>query len=80
MRVPWLYRRPWLLILVSLPFAFATAPYVVWCWLRARVYEPLLLFPAILAARLAYSAGMVAGGLRWLRDRGAKGSHRPRWE
>ena len=54
--------------------------YILGCWLRARVVEPLLMLPAVLAARLAYSAGLVAGGIRWIRHGEAAVPDRPRWE
>jgi len=47
------------------------------------------MLPVVLAARLAYAAGMMAGGVRWLRSRGARSASsaggvvagvRPRWE
>jgi hypothetical protein len=47
---------------------------------RAGVLEPLLMWPAVLAARLAYSAGLVAGGIRWMRFGPAAAEGRPRWE
>jgi glycosyltransferase involved in cell wall biosynthesis len=71
-RFAWLYRHPRFLIVVSLPLALAQAVYIIACWLRAGVSEPLLAFPAVLAARIAYAAGMMAGGIRWLRHRHAR--------
>ncbi len=68
-RLAALYRYPWLLVALSLPLALPLSAYVIACWLRVGVYEPLLLFPAVAAARLAYAVGMAAGGLRWLRER-----------
>jgi hypothetical protein len=38
------------------------------------------MLPAVLAARLAYSAGLVAGGIRWIRQGEAALPARPRWE
>ena len=79
-RAAWLYRFPRLLIALSLPLAPFQATYVVACWLRAGVLEPLLMSPAVLAARLAYSAGMTIGGLRWLRRRRSPAAASgPRW-
>jgi hypothetical protein len=40
----------------------------------------LLMFPVVVAARLAYSAGLVAGGVRWMRFGPAAAEVRPRWE
>ncbi|MBA2564268.1 MAG: glycosyltransferase family 2 protein [Gemmatimonadetes bacterium] len=66
-----LYRRPWLLIALSGPFAVAQAVYIVACWVRVGRLEPLLLAPGIFASRLAWATGMTVGGLRWLvRSRG----------
>jgi hypothetical protein len=80
-RLPWLYRRPSVLMLLAVPFALASAAYVVACWMRAGVFEPLVMLPVVLAARLAYGAGMVVGGVRWIRNRrGDRIPFRPRWE
>lgn len=75
-RMAWLYRRPRLLIAASAPLALAHTAFIVGCWLRAGVFEPLWMLPAILASRFAYAAGMAVGGVRWLR-RGT--GFRPRW-
>jgi glycosyltransferase involved in cell wall biosynthesis len=79
-RLAWVYRYPALLIAASVPLALGSAGYVVACWVRAGVLEPLLMLPWILAARTAYSAGLVAGGLRWMRFGPAAAEARPRWE
>jgi glycosyltransferase involved in cell wall biosynthesis len=79
-RMAWLYRHPAFLIAGSIPLAFLSTGYILSCWLRARVLEPIVMLPALLAARLAYSAGLVAGGLRWIRHRGVAPAMRPRWE
>lgn len=80
-RMAWLYRWPWLTVALSFPLAFAQAFYIMGCWLRARRFEPVLLLPAILFSRLAYGAGMAAGGFRWLRSRsGSAAQVAPRWQ
>jgi glycosyltransferase involved in cell wall biosynthesis len=79
-RQAWVYRHPVLLVAASLPLALASTAYVVGCWARARVLEPLLMLPVILAARLAYSAGLAAGGIRWIRFGAAAPEVRARWE
>jgi glycosyltransferase involved in cell wall biosynthesis len=79
-RHAWIYRHPALLIIGSLPLAIASAGYIVACWLRAGIVEPLLMFPCVLAARAAYSAGLVAGGIRWIRFGPTAAEARPRWE
>jgi glycosyltransferase involved in cell wall biosynthesis len=79
-RLPWVYRHPALLITGSLPLALATTAYIVGCWMRAGVLEQLLMLPAVLAARLAYSAGLAAGGIRWIRYGAGAAEARPRWE
>jgi glycosyltransferase involved in cell wall biosynthesis len=79
-RLAGVYRHPVLLIAGSLPLAVVTTGYIAVCWARAGVWEPLLMLPAVLAARLAYSAGLVAGGLRWIRHGAAAAEARPRWE
>lgn len=65
-RFAWVYRHPWPLVLAALPLAVPLSVYVVVQWARAGVLEPVAWFPAILATRLAYGAGMMVGGARWL--------------
>jgi glycosyltransferase involved in cell wall biosynthesis len=79
-RHAWAYRHPAFLVAASVPLAIASTGYVIGCWLRAGVAEPLALFPAVLAARLAYSAGLAAGGIRWIRHGALAPVTRPRWE
>lgn len=79
-RQAWIYRHPILLVAAALPIAVASTGYVVACWVRAGVLEPLLMLPVILTARLAYSAGLAAGGIRWIRFGAAAPEARPRWE
>lgn len=79
-RLAWAYRHPRLLIAASLPLVFAHTAYILACWVRAGVLEPLLMLPAVLASRVAYVAGMSVGGVRWLRRRGRIGpTPAPRW-
>lgn len=66
-RFKWIYRYPRLLILLGIPLAFAHTGFILWCWLRAGVIEPLVMSPLVLAARLVYSIGMMRGGIEWLR-------------
>lgn len=79
-RLAWLYRYPALLVATSIPLAIASTGYIVACWLRAGVVEPFIMLPAVLAARFAYSAGLAAGGIRWLRHGTLAPLTRPRWE
>jgi glycosyltransferase involved in cell wall biosynthesis len=79
-RLAWVYRYPALLVLASLPLALGSTGYILWCWIRVGVLEPLLMLPAVLAARLAYSAGLIAGGIRWMRFGAGAAEARPRWE
>lgn len=80
-RMAWLYRWPWVVVALSVPLAMAQALYIVWCWMRARRLEPLLMLPAIVVSRLAYAAGMMVGGARWLRSRDRGGAEvAPRWQ
>jgi glycosyltransferase involved in cell wall biosynthesis len=79
-RLAWVYRHPALLVTGSLPLALASTAYIVTCWLRAGTIEPLLMLPAVLAARLAYSAGLASGGVRWIRAGDKVPEMRPRWE
>lgn len=80
-RFAFLYRYPRLLVMASFPLAFLSAAYIVGCWIKARMLEPIVMSPAILLARLAYAGGMAAGGLYWLRKPEERDKeHRPRWE
>jgi hypothetical protein len=79
-RYPWLFRHPRLLIAASLPLAVAHTAFILGCWLRAGRFGPVLMAPGIFASRLAYAAGMAAGGLQWLRRRGTAAAYRPRWQ
>jgi glycosyltransferase involved in cell wall biosynthesis len=79
-RLAWVYRYPALLVAASLPLAAASTAYIGWCWLSAGQLEPVLMLPTVLAARLAYSAGLVAGGVRWMRFGPGAAEARPRWE
>jgi GT2 family glycosyltransferase len=78
-RLAWLYRHPRLLVLSTPLFAVAQTFYIASCWVRARMYEPLLLLPFLLLARIAWCSGMAVGTFRWLRRRQGRGA-RPRWE
>jgi glycosyltransferase involved in cell wall biosynthesis len=79
-RFAWVYRYPALLIAAGLPLALGSTGYIVYCWVRAGVLEPVLMTPVVLAARLAYSAGLVAGAWRWMRFGTGAAEARPRWE
>jgi glycosyltransferase involved in cell wall biosynthesis len=80
-RAAWLYRHPILLLLLSVPLAPAQAAYIVACWVRAGRWEPVLFAPVVLAARVAYTAGFIIGGARWLlRGAAPAAAYRPRWE
>jgi glycosyltransferase involved in cell wall biosynthesis len=80
-RFAFLYRHPALLVLASMPLSFASTAYIIGCWLKGGRIEPLLMAPAIFAARLAYAAGMAEGGLRWIMKPDQRTlEHRPRWE
>lgn len=81
-RMAWLYTYPRLLIVASIPLAFAHTAYILACWTRARVFEPLLMLPLVFVSRLAYVAGMAVGGIRWMRSRKASQQEqrsRPAW-
>jgi len=79
-RLSWIYRYPRLLIAASLPLAFAHTAFILGCWVRAGVFEPVVMLPAVLASRIAYSAGMAVGGIEWLRRRStAAAGYQPRW-
>jgi len=80
-RFAWLYEYPLLPIVAAPVLAVAQTGYILTQWARARRLEPLLMAPAVIAARGAYAAGTVAGGLRWLKlGRSPAPAYRPRWE
>jgi glycosyltransferase involved in cell wall biosynthesis len=82
-RFPRLHRHPRLVIAASLPLAFAHTAFILGCWVRAGRFEPVLMAPAILAARLAYATGMAVGGVQWLRRRRTRETaprYAPRWQ
>jgi glycosyltransferase involved in cell wall biosynthesis len=78
-RMSGLYRHPRLLIAGSPLLAPAHTVYILWCWVRAGVFEPVLMLPVILVSRFAYMAGMATGGTRWLLRRPKGGRAAPRW-
>jgi hypothetical protein len=77
-RFAWVYRAPVVGVLLAFPLALPTAVYICVVWARAGRGEPLLWFPVILCARLAWGAGMFVGGLRWLLRRSRAGASPPR--
>jgi glycosyltransferase involved in cell wall biosynthesis len=78
-RFPWIHRHPRLLIAASLPLAFVHTAFILGCWVRAGLFEPVLMAPAVLISRLAYSTGMAVGGVQWLRRRGSGAAYSPEW-
>jgi mycofactocin glycosyltransferase len=79
-RFAWLYRHPRLLIVGSAPLAIVQFLYIIACWLMAGILEPLLMLPVLLLARLAYAAGAMVGGIRWLRRaRAQTPAEQPHW-
>lgn len=68
-RFAWIYRYPRLLIVASLPLALVHTAYIEFCWLRVRVFQPLLMLPLVLLSRFSYATGMMVGGIQWLRTR-----------
>lgn len=66
-RLAWAYQYPRVLIAAALPLAFVHTAYITVSWLRAGVYEPVVMLPLVFASRLAYSTGMMIGGIQWLR-------------
>jgi glycosyltransferase involved in cell wall biosynthesis len=82
-RAAWLYRWPWLTVFASPLLAVGHSAFIVYCWMRAGVLEPLLMLPVIFISRLAYMAGLCVGAVRWLRVRNGRPDavrDRPRWE
>jgi len=68
-RLPWLYRKPEILIAGFFPFALAHTLYTLIRWLRAGKLEPLFLSPLLFLGRLAYASGMAIGGVRAIRGK-----------
>ena len=66
-RLSWPYQYPRLLLAASLPLVFVHTAYILGCWMRAGVWEPVLMLPVVLVSRFAYFAGMVVGGIGWLK-------------
>lgn len=82
-RAAWLYRYPWMTVVASPVLAVGHTAYIAFCWMRAGVFEPLLMLPAIFVSRLAYMAGLCVGAVRWLREGNRAPDsvrHRPKWE
>jgi len=80
-RLRWVYRYPRLLAVAAVPIALVQTAYILLCWVRAGVLEPVLMLPWMLAAGVAYGAGMASGGRQWLRNRAQPAPfYRPRWE
>ncbi len=77
-RLAWLYRYPRILIALSFPLAPVHTAFILACWARAGTFEPFLMLPGVLVSRVAYAAGMAAGGLDWLRRERKSGTHRGR--
>ncbi len=78
-RHSWLYRRPALMVAAAAPLALAHTAYTLGCWARAGRLEPLAMLPLVLAARGAYAAGLVTGGVRWLRRGAGAPGERLEW-
>jgi mycofactocin glycosyltransferase len=80
-RMAWLYQFPWMAILLALPLVPIQTFYIITCWLRAGIWEPLFLMPLVLAARTAYGFGMSIGGIQWICSRNKKTFKQrfPRW-
>jgi glycosyltransferase involved in cell wall biosynthesis len=68
-RMAWLYRFPLVLILTSPLVALAHTGYILACWIHAGRWEPVAMFPWVLASRCAYVLGMTVGGVQWMRHR-----------
>jgi glycosyltransferase involved in cell wall biosynthesis len=58
-RLAWLYQHPWVIIITSPLLAVAHTAFILWCWLRAAVLEPLWMSPAILASRVSYVLSLI---------------------
>ena len=71
-RFPWVYWKPWVIIVGFLPFSFAHTLYTIGCWLKTGKIEPVFLSPFILMGRLFYATGMAVGGYRAIRNQRLK--------
>ena len=76
----WLYRHPGFLIAGSLPLALVSTGYILGCWLESSRTRAAVMFPALLAARLAYSAGSSPAGSAGCGTAEVAPAMRPRWE
>jgi len=80
-RFGFLYKYPLVPILAAPLLVLGQTGYILTQWTRAKRFEPFLLAPALVAARAAYAAGTVVGGLQWLKmSKRPTSEYRPRWE
>ena len=82
-RAAWIFARPKLLLMLAPIIPFALTAHIIASWARAGVLEPILMTPIILLTRIAYVAGMVVGGLRWLHAKDSREMQdrpSPRWQ
>ena len=79
-RARWMYRYPLLGALLGMVLTPLQAGYIMTCWLRVGRWEALVMSPLLLLARMAYTAGLVIGTLRWRLDRMPDIERRPLWE
>ncbi len=76
----WLHRSPLLAALIAIPLIPVHAAYIVACWIRVGVWEPLWLSPMVLLVRTVYGLGMCVGTLRYMAVNDPAAERRPRWE
>ena len=68
-RFPWVFKKPWILVVCFIPFAVLHALYTIVCWLRVGRLEVLTLSPLIFVGRIAYATGMFIGRLQTIQKR-----------
>ena len=63
-RFPWIFKKPWILVIGFIPFAAVHSIYTIICWLRAGRLKVLEFIPFIFLGRLVYATGMFIGRLQ----------------
>lgn len=79
-RMAWLYRWPYLSMLLGLPLAIAQGLFIFGCWLRFGHWDILLQVPLLFLSRIAYGIGMMRGSYEWLRVRNRTDTRIGKWQ
>jgi GT2 family glycosyltransferase len=62
-RLAWVYKYPRMVLWGSIFFPGAHGLYILLCWLKSGIYEPLMLAPIIFLGRIPYTFGMIRGAI-----------------